>query len=364
MRGVNLGGWLVLEKWMTPSLFSGLKAVDETTFCMELGDRLPAVLEKHWETFITEDDFRWLAERGINAVRIPIGHWIFGDYLPIPILLKDRQPQKDPNYRSGIHILDFAMETAQKHGLDVLIDLHAAPGCQNGFDNGGIKEVVEWHMHPENIQQSLNIIERLAQRYHAYPNLAGIELLNEPRWDIPLSTLRKYYEEGYQRVRKYCQKEDVAVVIHDGFRAGEWHDFMQEPGFSNVILDQHLYQCFTPGDIALDMPGHLQKSALEWKEHLDKTGRELWTYVGEWSLGLDPKTVSLWAELPSDHGYHNLNSLTADLARRAYGAAQLLTFERMQGWFFWSYKTETTPEWCFRDCVERGWLPSDYSREK
>ena len=24
LRGVNLGGWLVLEKWITPSLFEGL----------------------------------------------------------------------------------------------------------------------------------------------------------------------------------------------------------------------------------------------------------------------------------------------------------------------------------------------------
>jgi aryl-phospho-beta-D-glucosidase BglC (GH1 family) len=42
---------------------------------------------------------------------------------------------------------------------------------------------------------------------------------------------------------------------------------------------------------------------------------------------------------------------------RAYDAAQLLTFERHRGWFFWSYRTETTPEWCFRECVERCWLP-------
>ena len=28
LRGVNLGGWLVLEKWMTPSLFEGLQATD------------------------------------------------------------------------------------------------------------------------------------------------------------------------------------------------------------------------------------------------------------------------------------------------------------------------------------------------
>lgn len=28
LRGVNLGGWLLLEKWITPSLFDGLDATD------------------------------------------------------------------------------------------------------------------------------------------------------------------------------------------------------------------------------------------------------------------------------------------------------------------------------------------------
>ena len=41
LRGVNLGGWLVLEKWMTPSLFDGTAAADETYFCH--GKKCPRV---------------------------------------------------------------------------------------------------------------------------------------------------------------------------------------------------------------------------------------------------------------------------------------------------------------------------------
>ena len=37
LRGVNLGGWLVLEKWMTPSLFAGVQAEDETSWCVAKG---------------------------------------------------------------------------------------------------------------------------------------------------------------------------------------------------------------------------------------------------------------------------------------------------------------------------------------
>lgn len=38
MRGVNLGNWLVLEKWMNPSFFQGTDAEDETSFCINLSE--------------------------------------------------------------------------------------------------------------------------------------------------------------------------------------------------------------------------------------------------------------------------------------------------------------------------------------
>jgi len=78
IRGVNLGGWFVLEGWMTPSLFEGVNGTDETIF-VETKYNSKELLEEHWATFITEEDFKWLSERGINSVRIPIPWWLWGD---------------------------------------------------------------------------------------------------------------------------------------------------------------------------------------------------------------------------------------------------------------------------------------------
>ena len=109
LRGVNLGGWLVLEKWMKPSLFAGLTATDETTWCAELGAEAPARLRAHWDSFITRADFAWLAERGINAVRIPLGHWIFGAPYPYH---RSYGANPHPFVEGGIEILDRAMDWA------------------------------------------------------------------------------------------------------------------------------------------------------------------------------------------------------------------------------------------------------------
>ena len=364
LRGVNLGGWLVLEKWMTPSLFSGKQATDETTLCVEMGQFGREHLHSHWSSFITESDFEWLSQHGLDAVRIPVGFWIFGP--PYPFHPKFGSHHA-PFVEGGLTYLDLAFKWAEKHGLFILLDLHTAPGCQNGFDNGGLHGVCEWWhdeaARGERREYTLQTLERLAERYGKSPALIGIEVLNEPRWDIPTDFLKSFTVDAYHRIRKHTEKNEVAVVFNDGFRSyREYQGFMPEPEFANVVVDIHRYQCFNPADLHMDIYGHIQKAAIEWKNEADEITKHLglWGCVGEWSLGLDLKVVSLWAEGPFNHCQQEMDDVQKTIAYRAYGASQLATFEKYLWWFFWSYKTEDTPAWCFRDCVEKGWLPSQY----
>ena len=109
LRGVNLGGWLLLEKWMVPSLFEGLAATDETTWCVELGAAAPGRLRRHWRQFIRREDFAWIAERGLNGVRIPVGHWIFGPDYPYH---RSYGGNPHPFVTGGIDVLDRALKFA------------------------------------------------------------------------------------------------------------------------------------------------------------------------------------------------------------------------------------------------------------
>lgn len=359
IRGVNLGGWLVLEKWMTPSLFQGLTAIDETSYCVELGKNAEQTLNKHWNSFIVRDDFEWLNHVGINAVRIPVGHWLFGDYPYHPSYGENPHPY----VKGGIAILDQAFDWADELDLLIIIDLHAGPGCQNGFDNGGIQGVCEWHTQPEFIDHSLKVLEQLAERYRKRPSLHGIEVLNEPRWDIDTEILKTYTEAAYHRIRKHCQADDVAVIYHDGFRPyHEFKGFLPAPEYRNVIFDIHRYQCFVADDINADIYGHIQKVVADWKNEADDIINQFgWTFVGEWSLGLDPLTFEQWASSPFNKPQIQIDDFQQAIAYRAYAAAQLASFEKYLGWFFWSYKTETTPTWSFRESVNRGWLPDKFN---
>lgn len=110
IKGVNLGGWLLLERWMSPSLFAGTDAVDEYTLMQQPG--AARKIEKHRASFITEEDFTWLRDHGINAVRIPVGYWVLDGAWP---------------YTKAQSQLDWAMDMAARYNIRVLIDVHGLP---------------------------------------------------------------------------------------------------------------------------------------------------------------------------------------------------------------------------------------------
>ena len=82
LRGVNLGGWLLLERWMNTSVFAGFteaEAPDEVSLCERLEERSPgeaAARITAWRrAWITKQDFQDIKAVGFNSVRVPFGWW-------------------------------------------------------------------------------------------------------------------------------------------------------------------------------------------------------------------------------------------------------------------------------------------------
>ena len=225
--GVNLGNWLVLEKWMDPKPFTRSAEDDEiwmhrTHVSLWSERNLAEELRRHRETYITLEDFRIIVGHGINLVRIPIPYFIFGDW---------------PGHPGCITYLDRAFRWARETGLKIMIDLHTVPESQNGFDNGGLTGVCKWAQNTDLVEYTLNVLERLARRYRDEPALHSIEVLNEPvSWSVFHSTsntakdsheasgstyvslrfLKRFYRDAYARLRAVLRPETV-IVFHDGF---------------------------------------------------------------------------------------------------------------------------------------------------
>lgn len=336
IKGVNLGGWLVLEKWMTPYLYSGLKAEDEYHVLKELKGNAEAMIRVHRDTYIKEEDFKWLNSVGINSLRLPVGYWLFNGETP---------------YYSAEKYVDWTFQMAEKYDLEVLLDIHAAPGCQNGFDNGGLSGIMEWHKNKENIDKTIEFAKELSLKYKDRKKLLGIQLLNEPHWDIQLEVLQDYYLKAYEAVRGILD-EDKLIVIHDGFRLDQWKDFMRGPEYKNVILDTHFYQCFTEEDINLSPSEHICKALIIRVKQIEEAQKYFPLIIGEWSLGLSPESLK------------GATGMELEAIYKAYGNAQLIAFEKSFGWYFWNYKLNNeafNPTWCFKDAVIKGYLPLKYN---
>ncbi|MDD3504045.1 MAG: cellulase family glycosylhydrolase [Eubacteriales bacterium] len=392
INGVNLGNWLVLEKWMSPELFAGTDAEDEYWLPRRLSrDVYEARIRQHRSEYINERDFMTIKSWGLDTVRIPVPYFIFGD----------REP-----FIGCIEELDKAFAWAEKYGLKILIDLHTAPEGQNGFDNGGISGVCKWAQNPSEVEFVLTVLERLAERYAKRDGLWGIEVLNEPvseeMWTlaeiqkkyppvdqemaagskgIPIDFLRQFYTDAYERIRVYLP-EDKYVVIHDGFRITMWKDFMQENRFKNVVLDTHQYLMMAE---MMGYSGDLNGYDKMIDEVFIKGIEEMENYFpvicGEWCLFNSLASTGMSAAGPSiESADQTLAKARISDSEKSHiyqylAKAQLSAWGRGSGHFYWSYKllidTVNQPEWIGWDswdlgrCVAAGWLlPEFFQREQ
>lgn len=384
IKGVNLGNWLVLEKWMSPAIFAGTTAEDEYYLPRQLSKEVyEARISIHRAEYISERDFVSIKAMGMEAVRIPVPYFIFGDKEPFIGCIKE---------------LDLAFNWAEKYGLRILIDLHTAPLGQNGFDNGGICGVCKWSQNPKEVEFVLTVLERLANRYGTREGLWGIEVLNEPitenTWkvfDVPnrypaedkelaegsepntLEFLRGFYLDAYERMRRYLPK-DKYIVIHDGFELMAWKDFMQEEHYVNVVLDTHQYLMMAEASgCRQDVDAYIDYI----KEHYEKEIEEMQQYFpvicGEWCLfnskacGFD--TMGGQSVLNGLEGEpEQISSQRRKEIYLAVAKAQLHAWEKGSGYFYWSYKLliDTVNEngwngwdsWDFGRCVDFGWFPA------
>jgi len=344
VRGVNLGGWFVLEGWMTSDLFEGVDGSDETAFMQQKPDAAIA-LEEHWDTFITEDDFIWLEAHDIEYVRIPIPWWLMdGDTYYVGT-------EHEVTYASATFYVDRAMTWAEDHNIKVLLDLHTAPGCQNGFDNGGVAGLLEFGK-PENVQLTLTKTRDIIQHYAQYDSLWGYEVLNEPAsWGINRTVLENFYEDAYNIIRVYAP--DIWIGFHDAFTGG-WGSYFNEMEWTNVFLDTHLYQVFGDHWGDMDIIEHVDFVHQTQYNNVHQYGSIIPVIVGEWSLGL-PGSV-----------YDGLDAASISDVKAAYMNAQLNVYESGMGWFFWNYKIdngEWYKEWSYVQMVEQGYFPVSYEQE-
>ena len=134
--GVNLGGWI-----------SQYRTFDH----------------QHFQSFILEKDIEQIASWGMDHIRLPF------DY---PVLEDDAQPLV---YKEdGFAYIDNCIKWCKKNSLNIILDLHKAPGYSFGtLDNNSLFD------DPAMRERFISLWKTIAKRYSSENDNVILELLNE-----------------------------------------------------------------------------------------------------------------------------------------------------------------------------------------
>ena len=171
IRGTNLGNWLVPEGYMFD-----FGTCESPRFIDEMFRQLvgPEETVKFWNAFkdnyITEADIAFIAATGSNTVRLPFHYKLF--------TVEDYLGSNDPE--EGFRRFDDVIGWCRRHGMKVILDMHACPGGQSGTNHDD-SYGYPWLFRSEALQrQYCGIWRKIAARYANEPVVLGYDIMNEP----------------------------------------------------------------------------------------------------------------------------------------------------------------------------------------
>ena len=245
-----------------------------------------------------------------------------------------------------------------------MIDLHGAPGSQNGWEETGLVGPIGFVDNSSNSDRSLNVLQNLTTEFtkEMYGGVVtNIELLNEPIFAN--AALRTFYTAGAQIVGP-ANTSGINTTIHDAFyNPPTWanydpnDDSAQTPG-KFLTLDTHQFWAFPPLD-TLPEPQILQRIC-DFGTALKQPNTGIpYTLVGEWSLSTGI-TANSSSNTEQDQAKRTWFRKVFEAQNAAYSPQK--PGQPSIGWYFWSWQTEYDIDaWSYRRGLADGYIPKNIS---
>jgi len=219
LKGAALGGWLMMEGYMMCG-----RNIPEKTLKANITKSLGSASEEDFtdsfrRTFITESDIKAIKSWGANLVRIPFNYKIID--------------------KSGIRHLDNVIGWCRKNSIYCILDMHAAPGAQNGDWHSDCVGRPELFTGKANQDKYLKLWRFLARRYKNESAIAGYDILNEPV--VPF-TRERIVKELFEKVTAVIRAEgDDHIIFQEGNFWGQRIKCLGKPKDPNTAFSVHIY---------------------------------------------------------------------------------------------------------------------------
>ncbi len=240
LRGVNVGGWFNLEHILNghPGSESNLRRVMLSTLGQRRANFFFNRLEAYW---FTDQDARFLADQGLNVVRLPVNYRRFEkDDAPLQFL------------EAGFASLDRALDLCERHGLYVILDVHSVQGWQNGdwhCDNSS-RHALFWQ-HKGFQDRLVALWKEIATRYAHRPVIAAYDLMNEPLSNAPFGRFEAddRYQPAwtllnhvYRRLVETIREVDpTRIILLEGDYYSTLFSGLEAPFDEHLMYSSHNY---------------------------------------------------------------------------------------------------------------------------
>ena len=311
LKGVNLGGWLLMEAYFMHS-----PNRPEKVFKKEFASKLGAPALKEFEkmfrdSFIAEADVKDVSRKGFNCIRVPFHYKVV-----------ESSPYQ---HRSrGLKYLDNVIKWAEKYKLWVILDLHAAPGCQNHDWHGDSDGKAELWNKRSFQQRTIKLWQFLASRYKDEACVAGYDVVNESVISNS-KKLNALYRDLINAIRKVDKNH---IIFLEGNLWSTDIECLDEFVDDNYALSIHFYEPidFTFNFVPqLKFPRDFQKGA--W------TKKHIRTHLKRYSQVAKQRAVPILV------GEFGVNSRNGFYGEDTWLEFVLSCFKACNfHWTYWTYK--------------------------
>lgn len=331
LRGMGVGNWLnpegflfggagfggIAGRFARSSAFDRGRTMD--LFVAELaGKKYQKEFWDRWvANYLAEGDIAAMKRQGFNSIRLPLN----------ARFLLEEEP--------GIHfnedqfaMLDGYLDLCEKHGLYVIMDLHAATAgqstvsCDDGVDNQPHLFIDE-----ESAERTILLWKEMARRWKDRWIIAGFDLLNEPialpMFDYLIPDLKAFYDTLVREIRSVDKNHILFIQGHRFAGRVEIFDHNYDPYCNNWAIDTHLYESLP--DIGVFGPMLERSAALNVPIWMGETGG---SSVGDSAIGNQWMTVTY--EMCME--YHISYNIWVAKAVDTADAASTFTFHVPEGW--------------------------------
>jgi len=336
LKGVALGGWLMMEGYMMAGRNIAEKAFKESLEKSLGREALDDFTRSFRDNFIQEQDIKIIKGWGANCIRIPFNYRLL-EFENRPFSFNEE----------GLGYLDRAVEWCEKYGIYCILDMHAVPGAQNPDWNSDCVGEPEFFKEPFNQDRYLRLWHFIAERYKHSSAVAGYDVLNEPVVGLTQDLLVKSIYERVTKEIRDCDKKHI--LFFEGTNWGVNVSFLGKPWDKNTAYSIHTYP---PAEYTFN-----------WEQDLTFPGRVnniMWNKNMLETLAKPYASIMRNNEVPIYVGEFGVNWRGGHFGEIDWVRDMLYVFTKHNlHWTYWTYKTVANsifPDGIYRYTKNSPWI--------